>query len=180
MADQSKRPRGPLPAEPAPESICALIDTREKDPWRLEPLRTERASLVTGDYTINGLKDLIAIERKSLPDLIGCVGTNRKRFEKEIKRLLAYPCRAVIVEASWDDLEAGEWRAQVRPSSVIGSALSWISRGVPIVLAGDRERADKLAARLLFQTARREWRRLRVFQSAAIGANGSGRTEATA
>ena len=52
-----------------PRDIVAIIDTREQAPLDLSPLRTEKGTLTTGDYSIKGLESEIAIERKSLPDL---------------------------------------------------------------------------------------------------------------
>ena len=80
-----------------PGDLIALVDTREQRPFDLSPLQCERASLVTADYTIKGLEDFIAYERKSLSDLVGCVGIDRVRFEKVITRMLSYECRGLVV-----------------------------------------------------------------------------------
>ena len=153
--------RSPLPAELKPESVTIVVDTREQLPWEFPQFRTQPGTLDAGDYSVAGLESIVAIERKSLSDLIGCIGGERERFERELHRLAAYPARAVIVEASWSDLEAGEWRSQVTPVAVIGSVLGWISQGVPFVLAGNRERAELFAARMLFIAARRRYRECR-------------------
>ncbi len=57
------------------------------------------------DYSILGLERHIQIERKSLSDLFGTIGTRRDRFEAEIKRLHE-DCKAayVIIEAGWPDI----------------------------------------------------------------------------
>ena len=100
-----------LPAEFRPEQVTAVIDTREQSPLDLSPLTTIRKTLVTGDYSVLGLESIVAIERKSLTDLVACTGVERGRFEREVKRLLAYPVRALVVEASWEGMEAGRWRS---------------------------------------------------------------------
>ncbi|NQT12069.1 MAG: hypothetical protein HQ582_04945 [Planctomycetes bacterium] len=96
-----------------------------------------------------------------MPDLLGCVGQSRERFDREVQRLLAFPTRALIVEASWQDLERGEWRSKVMPAAAIGSVLGWVAMGLPVILAGNHERAGRYASRLLFTAARRRWRELR-------------------
>ncbi len=63
-----------FPAEPKPERITAVIDTREQTPLTLSPLLSMRATLTTGDYSVRGLENVIAIERKSLSDLVSCLG----------------------------------------------------------------------------------------------------------
>src|SRR5688572_20376527 len=102
-----------LPADIPPESIVAVADSREQTPWNLSPLQVVQGTLTTGDYSLAGLEHVVAIERKSLSDLLGCIGQDRERFDREVQRLLAYPCRALIVEASWADIEMGEWRSKV-------------------------------------------------------------------
>ena len=83
-----------LPATIQPQTFIALVDSREQTPLDLQPLQVEKTTLTTGDYSLKGLQDQVAIERKSRDDLLMCVGRERERFEREAKRLLAYPCRA--------------------------------------------------------------------------------------
>jgi hypothetical protein len=85
----------------------------------------------------------------------------RERFERELHRMLAYPVRCVVVEASWLDLERGEWRSKITPQSAMGSVLAWIGSGVPFLFAGDREAAQRATVRLLYTAARRRYRELR-------------------
>ena len=80
-----------LPAELKPDQVVAIIDTREQAPLDLSPLRSEAGTLATGDYSVKGLVNVVAIERKSLTDLLGCIGQDRERFDREVIRLLAIP-----------------------------------------------------------------------------------------
>jgi len=73
----------------------------------------------------------------------------------------AYPVRSLAVEAFWPDLEQGEWRSDVKPAAVIGSVLGWIASGLPVVMAGDHQRAGRYVSRMLFITARRRWQEAR-------------------
>jgi DNA excision repair protein ERCC-4 len=136
------------------ENLVILIDTREKKPFTFlsptdptKPLPTERVALQTGDYSLKGLhNDEVAIERKSLDDLLQCVGNERERFEKEIYRLLGFRTRAVVVEASWDYIMMGRdasnpampWRSQLKPNQVMGSIIGWQDLGVPFFFHPDR------------------------------------------
>jgi ERCC4-type nuclease len=150
-----------IPSKLSPEHLTAIIDSREQLPLDLLPLRSVRGTLVTGDYSLAGLESVIAIERKSLPDLLSCIGTNRERFEREVQRLLAYPVRCLVVESTWQALEAGEWQSKITPAAAIGSTLGWIAAGLPVVMAGDHKRAGQYTSRLLFIAARRRWREAR-------------------
>lgn len=153
--------RNPIPAELAPEDIVVTVDTREQWPLDVAPLRTITATLSTGDYSVRGLEHVIAVERKSLDDLLSCVGQERDRFDREVMRLLAYPVRCLVVESTWAALEAGEWRSKVTAQAAIGSVLGWIAAGLPVVMAGDHTRAGIYVGRLCFIAARRRWREAR-------------------
>jgi ERCC4-type nuclease len=160
MPTPSTRQRHTL-GELRPEHVVAIIDTREQIPLDVSPLGAEAGTLTTGDYSVKGLENVVAVERKSLTDLLGCIGTERERFEREIQRMLAYPTRALIVESTWQEVEAGAWRSKVTPAAAVGSLLGWIASGVPIILAGDHDRAGRYVSRLLFTAARRRWREAR-------------------
>ncbi len=151
-----------LPAELKPEQVTAVIDTREQTPLDLSPLQTTVGTLTTGDYSVVGLEHVVSIERKSLPDFLGCVGTERERFDREVMRLLAFDVKALVIEATWQDLERGEWRSRITPQAAIGSLLGWIATGLPILMAGDHARAGRYVSRLLFTAARRRWRESRT------------------
>lgn len=165
-----------LPAEIPAESVTAIIDTREQTPLDLSPLRVEVGTLATGDYSIKGLEHVIAIERKSAEDMLACIGRERERFDREIQRLLAYPVRAIVVEAGWQYFERGEWRSHVTTSQATGSLLGWIAAGVPVVMCYTHERAGRFVSRMLYTAARRRWREAR----ALVAEVQSERQEATA
>lgn len=165
-AKRKKTVRGPIPVELPIEKIVAVVDTREQLPHDLAPLAMVTDTLKTGDYSVRGLEHIVAIERKSLPDFLACVGVERERFEACVQRLLAYPTRAIVVEVSWEELERGQsythdWRSKVTAEAAIGSVLSWIVRGVPVILAADRRRASIVIQKLLIHAARRRWRESR-------------------
>lgn len=117
-----------------------------------------RGTLATGDYSLLGLQHVVAIERKSLQDLIMCIGKERERFEKEIQRLLAYPVRAIVVESDWANLDLKQYRGEIYPNAVFGSVAGWCAQGVNVIMAGDHERAGRLISRMLYITAKRRWR----------------------
>ena len=77
-----------------------LIDRREQTPWSFANLASERAALDTGDYSIRGLTHAVAVERKSLDDLLSCVGRERNRFLRELARLRGFRFRCLVVETS--------------------------------------------------------------------------------
>jgi len=132
-----------------------LIDTREQEPLTFGNLRTEQATLDAGDYSIFEMSQLIAVERKSLPDLLACVGRERERFKRELQRLRAYRFRLLIIEADAAALEAGGWRSQLTPQHVLGSLAPWVAQySLSVWLAGDHDSAGRFVERFLYQAAR--------------------------
>ena len=152
-----------LRAELPKSAIVGLVDTREQRPLYLPGICTEPASLATGDYSLRGAEAAVAIERKSLEDLVACCGRERERFEREVQRLLAYPVRAVVIEANWEDIELANWRGRLNAKQVGASLVSWQVRGLPIIMAGHPERAGRLVSAMLRRVAIHRWRELRTF-----------------
>ena len=173
-----------MKSELKPSDVTAIVDSREQAPLSLAPLRTVAGSLCTGDYRLRGLEHIVRIERKSLPDLVACVGRERERFEREVQRLLAFPLRVLVVEATWQQVESHnetspQWRGKVTSSQVIGSLLGWQAAGLSVHMVGDHERAGAHVARLLFTVAKRRWRELRTMAASFQGGQISTTKEAS-
>jgi len=123
-----------------------LVDTRERAPL---PLRANhpnwiggerRVALTTGDYTVEGMERLLSLERKSLPDLVACTVTYRRRFLATCARLARLPWKALLVEATYEDIKQG-CEAFGIPSSVEPNAISGTldaieaKFGIPVIYA---------------------------------------------
>ncbi len=144
-----------------PEDIRAACDTREKAPLDLL-LPTEVVTLKCGDYSVIGLTDLICVERKSLADLVMCVGRERERFDGCIKRMKGYEVRVLVIEASMGAIEAGLWRGQIKPTQVKAALYSW-AKHVSIFPTTDPTSAAATVSGILFSAARERWRHLQSF-----------------
>lgn len=98
-----------------------LIDTREQKPWNFgSDTPTQRIALPSGDYTILGMEQEIAIERKSLNDLVNTLIHSKKRFIKELTRLRSYRAKAVAIEASLEDVIFHNYKSEAHPNTVLG------------------------------------------------------------
>jgi ERCC4-type nuclease len=130
-----------------------VVDSREQDPWTFPNLPSEVGTLDTGDYSVRGLEHLISVERKSLSDLLGCIGTHRDRFKRELQRLRGYRFRLLVIEADVATLEAGKWRSKIKPASVLGSLAAWTAQfDLPVWLGGDHETSGNFAEKFLVQS----------------------------
>lgn len=125
------------------KSFTVIVDTREKRPLSFTGHPVVRRGLRTGDYSIDGYADKIAIERKSLPDLLGSLTSGRKRMDACVERLLQYESKALLIEAMPFNLENGCWRPKVHPNAVLGSVISWKMRGLPVIYASTQEQASR-------------------------------------
>src|SRR5216684_2800905 len=128
--------------------LVILCDTREQLPLTLPNSR--RATLATGDYSVEGYEQLIAVERKSHADFVMCVGAERERFERCLARLATYEYPALVLECTMSDLLAGTRFSAVHPNSVIGSLIGWsVKYRLPVWLAGNREHAAMVVTKIL-------------------------------
>ena len=129
-------------SERAPATI--VIDTREQEPYSFDPrlAAVVRRALPAGDYSVEGLETLVAVERKTLDDFVSTLIHSRKRFREELRRLAGYRARCVTVEAALTDILQMRYQGGAHPNAVLGSALSIIlDFGVPVFFCGNRQAA---------------------------------------
>ncbi|CAM2070254.1 ERCC4 domain-containing protein [Sulfidibacter corallicola] len=101
-----------------------------------------RRALPAGDYSLAGHETEVAVERKSLADLLGTLTRGRRRFKAELKRLATYRFAAVVVEANFRDALTGNYNSQLKPNALIGSVMSiTLDHGIPVFWLGDRQAA---------------------------------------
>lgn len=149
-----------------------VVDNQETMPFRftglrerdseggriiVAPLVTDR-HIATGDYSIDGMENLITIERKSVADLYGTLGGDRARFEREFERMALMEFSAVVVEGDWSALMYDAPQQSSVPFETIeGTIFSWTHRFPKThwLLCHDRRHAEHATLRLLMQFHRR-------------------------
>lgn len=147
-----------------PVDITVVVDTREQTPPAIDLLLPiSRGKLQTGDYSVLGLEHLVRIERKSLQDLVMCVGRERPRFDRCIERLRGFDLAVLVIEASESQVELKSYRGDVEPNAVIGSVHAWRAKGINIDWAGNSQTAAIHISRTLFAYARERYRELGSF-----------------
>lgn len=149
-------------------SVCPfriIVDTREQAPWhflempgyQVVPIITSRC-LQTGDYSIENLEERIAIERKSVSDFYGSIGSGRERFEREMERLAKFEFAAVVIEGDWQQLLIDRPQSiRMSPAAASGTIAAWSIRyGVHFFPCMSRRHAELWAFRLLHQFWRQQ------------------------
>ena len=143
-----------------------IVDNREQRPFSFrgtpyDGVAVEAGTLAIGDYSLAGLTDRAAVERKELADLVACLGRERDRFERELARGAALDAFAVVVEASWADLASGNYRSRINPHAACQSVLAFAGRyRVPFLFAVSRAAAEYMTwgfLRQYLEGARRRW-----------------------
>jgi ERCC4-type nuclease len=121
-----------------------VIDSREQEPYSFDPRLTnaERRALQAGDYSVGGLEDQVAVERKTLDDFVSTLIHRRRRFRQELGKLSRYRAACVVVEAELLDVLGKRYRGEARPAAIVGSTLSiLLDYRVPVVFCGNRQAA---------------------------------------
>lgn len=136
--------------------MIIVIDTREQLPFQFgEKVDTIRAKLHTGDYSINGYEDLVAVERKSLADLWHTVTVGHRRWRETRKRFLSYPFRLIVIEGNSTDMCDDKLLSNSLPHArnpkanvLVGNLLSLSTERIPFFI-GERSNACLFTLRYL-------------------------------
>jgi len=120
-----------------------LIDTREKYPFDFSRFKNwigghKSLALKAGDYSVEGMETLLILERKTLTDLITTVIQQRVRFFKQCEKMTKYRWRALLVEASYEDIKTpydqDEYNTLAHPNAVSGTLDALEARfGIPVI-----------------------------------------------
>lgn len=150
-----------------------VCDRRERRPYDFtgaqiyEGTTVEAGTLNVGDYSLREMEHLVACERKSLPDLVGCLAGSRERFVRELERSRALESFCVIVEAPWEALAKGQYRSRLAPLAATQSIASFMSRlQIPFWFCGSRAAAEFCCWSFLRQYAEGQRQKLKTVEQA--------------
>lgn len=153
--------------------ITLAVDTREPDPHPWEPYLSRpmvRGTLQTGDFTLPGCGEWIAVERKALDDLIACLTTSRDRFTRELQRAARVKDFYVVVEGSYADILRGNFRSAMNPRAAWESVIALQQRfGIPFLFSGSPELAAKLTESILLRWWKEHDKALQAFRRSTRG-----------
>ncbi len=139
--------------------FTVLIDKREKLPLAFPHCVTEGVILPEGDYSAKvggrSLHDVVAIERKSVADLLGSLGNGRERFERELARLADLRFKALVIEGDMAAVTAGTRFSTLTPRQTISPVLAWTFKyGVAPIFAPNRAWAARVVWLMLSHAVR--------------------------
>ena len=136
-----------------------IVDTREQQPWSFDHYVKANKKLDTGDYSIEGLEHVLAIERKkSVCEFANNI--TESRFKDVVKRLseikhsfillefdlediLIYPVGSSLPRRLWDKIK-------ISPSFIMKHILELqLYHNIKVVFCGDSDNAEKMAEYIL-------------------------------
>ena len=137
-----------------------LIDTREQHPYDLTGEHpnwigaVRGATLKTGDYSVEGMESLLALERKSMTDAIQSTMAGRARFIRTCTRLAAFRWKAILIEATYEQMKSfyqvqdDDLCTGAHPNAVCGTYDAIEAKfGIPVIYTSrDRTLATERAA----------------------------------
>lgn len=135
--------------------MTIVIDTREQRPWHFPPefCKTERGTLNAGDYALK-YDPHFAIERKSLDDFAGTIGSGWSRFQRELIRMqqAGHVARVVIIESNIEDAIEGRHRhKRINTRFMMKRISELLLNNISVVFGGDEYSCAFLAYSILLQ-----------------------------
>ncbi len=142
-----------------------LVDTREQNGFAYTFERfpkwfagVERVKLRAGDYSVKGLEHRLAVERKSLADLVNSVIQDRNRFLAQCKSLAALKRKAIVVEASLSQVKTPYAESQAHPNAVVGTLIALQERWeIQVIWCDSPELAEETVAHILSKYYTLQW-----------------------
>ena len=141
------------------DDFTVIIDTREQNPWKIKYNATAVKKLDTGDYSIEGLEDILCIERKqSISEFVN--NMSEKRFKDVLQRMQKYKYKYIIFEFGFEDvmnfplgssIPKRMWsKLRITPNYIIKYISDiFIIYDIPIIFCHSAVGAEKLAISLM-------------------------------
>jgi len=141
------------------DEFTIIVDTREQIPWEFGHHTTSKKKLHTGDYSIEGMENILAIERKmSVSEIATNITENRFKdvlerlgkiphsyliMEFDIEDIYTFPVGSDIPKRLWDKLRVkGFYIMKV----LLEASLNY---NIQLLFCGDSENAERTAVSLM-------------------------------
>lgn len=132
-----------------------IVDTREQQPWSFDNYSIANRKLDTGDYSVEGLETLLAIERKKsineianniieprFKDVIERLSKIKHSYillEFDLENVLSYPIGSTLPKKMWD-------KVKISPSFIMKHILEWqMYHNIKVVFCGCPSNAEQMA-----------------------------------
>lgn len=146
-----------------PKKFKIIRDTREQKGkgWNFKASSNcwgqKIQKLDVGDYTVDGLEDILMIERKTIGDLWGTLGnqTNYKRFLREVDRAKDHKLKFLVIEGNVADVNRGYRYSKVPVENIHAKLISLqVKHNIHVIFAGRKDIARAYVRRLMHKVFR--------------------------
>lgn len=172
-------PVGPLKVRQAGKTIkipkpTIVIDSAEHMGYKFERFSNwfdgaVRKKLPVGDYTLLGMENEIAIERKTLPDLVNSIIQERINFIMRCERLSEFKKKCFIIEGSLSLLKTPYEESKAHPNAVLGSIIATQERwNIPVYFLDNFILAEEFVASMLSKYHAYKWLEMNGFDRCLI------------
>lgn len=141
------------------DPFTIIVDTREQIPWEFGYHNTAKRKLDTGDYSIEGFENIIAVERKkSVSELATNLSESRFKdvlerlqnikhpymvFEFDMDEVYSFPVGSDIPKKLWDKL-------RISGNYIVKRLIEiQLQYGIQIVFCGDANNAERFTVSLM-------------------------------
>jgi len=151
-----------------------VIDSQEHMGYKFERFTnwfsgSVRKRLKVGDYSLLEMEDEVAVERKTVPDLVNSIIQDRKDFIGKCERLSVFRKKALVIEGSLGFLKTPYGDSQAHPNAVLGSLLAAQERWeIPVYFLDDFVLAEEFVASMLSKYHAYRWLETNGFQRCLI------------
>ena len=140
-----------------------LVDTREQNPFDFTRFAgwfagVEKRALELGDYSIAGLEDICAVERKDLSDLVHSCTVARSAFIDRLRLMAAHPHRLIVITSALSQVKSPYSHSKIDPNRIMQFLIAALAGlQVPFVCSETHELGEELVASYLYQVHLYHW-----------------------
>jgi ERCC4-type nuclease len=130
---------------------------------------TVRKRLRVGDYTILGMEREIAVERKTVPDLVNSIIQDRKDFIMRCERLATFRKKCLVIEGTLREIKTPYEDSRAHPNAVLGSLIAAQERwNIPVHFLNDFILAEEFVASMLSKYHAYHWLEMNGYERCLI------------
>ena len=140
-----------------------VVDTREQHPFDFSRFEAwfagiEKKALRLGDYSIAGMEDVCAVERKDLSDLVHSFTVERSVFVSRLRLMAQCPHRLLVIDAALSQVKSPYAHAGADPNRITQSLIAVLAGlRVPFLCTETHELGEELVASYLYQVHLYHW-----------------------
>jgi len=140
-------------------NFTIIVDTREQKPWQFNEYATAVRKLDTGDYSVEGLENILCIERKrSVSEIANNI--TESRFKDVLSRMSKYRFPFILLEFDLQDvlnfpvgseIPKSVWsKIKISPKYILKMILDMsLTYNIYVIFCGNKTNAETYATSIM-------------------------------